>query len=69
MVVCANCIVIPDSCYSYTITYSGKRDTCCKCKEYKEYVMKVDVFYGPNRTKKEVRAYEKIWPKSKLNLV
>lgn len=59
MVVCADCIVIPDTCYSYTVTYSGKRDTCCKCKNYIEYVSKVIVYNGPNKTQKQVRFYEK----------
>lgn len=53
------CIVIPDTCYSYTTHYSVKRATCCKCKNYKEFVVKVDIYNGPNKTKKQVRVYEK----------
>jgi hypothetical protein len=46
MVVCADCIVIPN-CYRFSIYFSGKRDTCCKCREYKEYVEKVEFFFTP----------------------
>lgn len=41
MPVCGNCITIPGNIFSYTLIFSGKRDMCCKCKEYKEYVQKV----------------------------
>lgn len=41
MPVCGDCIVIPVNIVRYTIIFSYKRDTCCKCKEYKEYVEKI----------------------------
>lgn len=41
MPVCANCVVIPNNNIKYIIVFSVKRDTCCKCKEYKEYVEKL----------------------------
>ncbi len=41
MPVCGECIIIPKNNYRWTVVYSYKRDTCCKCKEYKEYVTKL----------------------------
>ncbi len=41
MTVCGECIIIPNNNFNYIIIYSGKKNTCCKCKEYKEYVRKV----------------------------
>lgn len=46
MVVCGDCIVIPN-CYRYDMYFSKKRDTCCKCKEYKEYVIEVKYYDYP----------------------
>lgn len=41
MPVCGHCVIVPVNHYGYTIIYSTKKDTCCKCKEYKEYVTKL----------------------------
>lgn len=39
MPVCGSCAIIPNN--NYTIVLSVKRDTCCKCRKYKEYVEKL----------------------------
>lgn len=41
MPVCGNCVIVPNNVIRYTIIYSVKRDTCCKCRQYKEYVEKL----------------------------
>lgn len=46
MVVCADCVEIPN-CYSFSLYFSGKYDTCCKCKNYKEYITKVKFYHTP----------------------
>lgn len=48
MPVCGNCVIIPN-CYRYTIYFSEKRETCCKCKEYKEYVERVKYYNCPQK--------------------
>lgn len=57
MVVCAECIVIPN-CYRFELFFSGKRDTCCKCKEYKEYVIKV-AYYNCAQNDRSTRSSKK----------
>lgn len=56
MVVCGECVVIPN-CYRYTMYFSKKRDTCCKCKNYKEYVLEVKFYDYSSKT----------WHKSRLS--
>jgi hypothetical protein len=41
MVVCGDCVIIPVNNYKYALVFSYKRDTCCKCKEYKNYIVKL----------------------------